>query len=154
MTFWNGTRWVPDGPADSANGGMHRGRRLLGATAEALLIASLTFGLIAGTTLAAKGGNGGGNGNGGNPHAASVAGSCSVDGTTVSGTGLPTDEVLNFMVTDASGTWGWVLGFSGDGRWTESVPPRSGPTTYEFVSRTWGPHGSHYNVFASCSSAS
>jgi hypothetical protein len=32
------------------------------------------------------------------------------------------------------------------------VPAPNGPTTYEFVSRTYGPDGSKYNVFQSCSS--
>lgn len=57
MTFWDGTRWVPDGPAAAPP---RRTRRLLRAAAEALLVTALTFGLIAGTSLAAKGGNGGG----------------------------------------------------------------------------------------------
>ena len=46
---------------------------------------------------------------------------------------------------------GWVLGFTDDGTWTVYVPARAGATTYEFVSRTWGPDGSKYDVFASCS---
>jgi hypothetical protein len=56
MTYWDGTRWVPDSPA-SAPAPLRRGRRFLGATAEALLVTGLVFGLIAGTTFAAKGGN-------------------------------------------------------------------------------------------------
>jgi hypothetical protein len=105
------------------------------------------FGLIAGTTLAAKGGNGGGN-----PHR--PVATCSIAGDMVSTTGLPTDEVVNFMVTDSSGTWGWVLGIAGpSGAWDNvTVPDRAGPTTYEFASRTWGPGGSKYSVFSSCSS--
>jgi hypothetical protein len=57
MTFWDGTRWVPNAPAAEPP---RRSRRLLGAAAEALLITALTFGLIAGTSFAAKGGRGGG----------------------------------------------------------------------------------------------
>ena len=55
------------------------------------------------------------------------------------------------MVNDNAGTWGWVLGFTPDGAWSVSVPATNGPTTYQFVSRTWGPNGTHYTVFASCS---
>jgi hypothetical protein len=96
--------------------------------------------------LASKGGNGNGHGNDSAPAPAS----CSVSGNVVSATGLPTDQVINFLITDASGTWGWVLGMS-DGTWSVSVPAQNGPTTYRFVSKTWGPNGSKYTVFASCS---
>ena len=91
-------------------------------------------------------GNGGGGGN-----VTSPSGSCSVSGNVVSATGLPVGEVINFMVTDAGGSWGWVLGFADDGTWSVAVPSANGPTTYEFASRTWGPNGSKYDVFASCS---
>lgn len=54
MTYWNGYQWVPDAPRASAH--PPRGRdRLIGASIEALLVVLLTFGLVAGTTLAAKG---------------------------------------------------------------------------------------------------
>jgi hypothetical protein len=69
----------------------------------------------------------------------------------VTGTGLPTDQALNFMVTDASGSWGWVLGFTDDGTWSVAVSAPNGAATYEFVSRTWGQNGSKYTVFAGCS---
>jgi len=65
-------------------------------------------------------------------------------------TGLPTNQVVNFMITDSTGTSGWVLGFTTDGTWGVSVPAQNGPTTYQFVSETWGPNGSKYTVFASC----
>ena len=88
---------------------------------------------------------------GGRPHNATAAsGVCSVSGSVVSAVGLPTDEVLNFLVTDDSGTWGWVLGFTADGTWNVSVPAANGATSYQFVSRTWGPDGSKHEVFASC----
>jgi hypothetical protein len=88
---------------------------------------------------------------GGRPHTAvAPSGACSVSGGVVSAVGLPTDEVVNFLVTDDSGTSGWVLGFTADGTWNVSVPAASGATSYRFVSRTWGPHGSKYEVFASC----
>ena len=56
------------------------------------------------------------------------------------------------MVTNSSGTVGWVLGFTDDGTWNVDVPAPGAATTYAFVSRTWGPNGSKYSVFASCSS--
>ena len=79
-----------------------------------------------------------------------AANACSVTGNTVSATGLPTDQVLNFMVTDGTGTTGWVLGFTDDGTWNVTVPSRAERTTYEFAGRTYGPNGAKYNVFASC----
>jgi hypothetical protein len=69
----------------------------------------------------------------------------------VQATGLPTDQVINFMVTDSSGTNGWVLGYTPDGTWSVNVAMPTGQTTYEFVSRTYGPNGSKYTVFADCS---
>lgn len=57
MSFWDGTRWVSDVPATTGPPPRRRGRRFLGAAAEATLVTALIFGLIAGSTLAAKGGN-------------------------------------------------------------------------------------------------
>jgi hypothetical protein len=85
------------------------------------------------------------------PRAAASPATCTVSGSAVAASGLPTDQVINFMVNDNAGTWGWVLGFTPDGAWSVSVPATNGPTTYQFVSRTWGPNGTHYTVFASCS---
>jgi hypothetical protein len=82
--------------------------------------------------------------------AAAPSGSCVVGAGSVTATGLPTGELINFMVKTDAGTSGWVLGFTELGTWTVSVPATSVPTTYEFVSRTWGPNGSRYTVFASC----
>ena len=81
------------------------------------------------------------------------AGRCTVDGNVVSATGLPTDVVVNFFVTDAGGKKGWALGITWEGSWSLSVPDRSGPTTYEFASTTWGKNGSKYLVYASCSAS-
>ena len=55
------------------------------------------------------------------------------------------------MITDSAGTTGWVLGYTWDGTFTVRVPAATAPTTYEFVSRTSGPGGTRYTVFASCS---
>jgi hypothetical protein len=96
--------------------------------------------LAAGSALAAKGG-----------HQSTAAASCFMSGNVVYGSGLPTGEVINFMLSDASGKTGWVLGYTPDGTWMVNVPSPNGATSYEFVSRTFGPSGSKYNVFASCS---
>jgi hypothetical protein len=84
-----------------------------------------------------------------NPHPPTVA-SCTVSGTTVTATGLPTTELVNFLQTNASGTTGWVLGYTPDGTWNVTVPAATASTTYQFVSKTWGPDGSKYTVFTSC----
>ena len=146
MNYWDGHRWADGDRLTVEPPRRHAGRRMLGATVEASLITLLIFGLIVGTTFAARGGNGG------NPNR--VVATCQVDGNVVSATGLPTDEVINFMVSDASGTHGWVLGITWEGDWTLTAPERAGPTTYEFVSRTYGPHGTKYLVFSSCSTTS
>jgi hypothetical protein len=104
--------------------------------------------LFAFPALAGKGGNG--NGSGGGPSTAATAG-CTMNGDVVSATGLPTDQVINFMVTDSSGTNGWVLGYTPDGNWTTHVSAPNGATKYEFVSRTSGKDGANYTTFASCS---
>lgn len=85
------------------------------------------------------------------PGSASATAGCTVSGNVVQATGLPTDQVVNFMVNDSSGTTGWVLGYTGDGTWSVSVSTPNGATSYAFVSTTWGPNGSKYTTFASCS---
>jgi hypothetical protein len=77
--------------------------------------------------------------------------SCSASANLVQASGLPTDQVINFLITDSSGTTGWVLGYTSDGTFATSVPTPNGPTTYAYVSRTWGNDGSKYTIFASCS---
>ena len=42
--------------------------------------------------------------------------------------------------------------YTHDGNWSVNVPAPNGATTYEFVSCTYGPDGSKYSVFQSCSS--
>jgi hypothetical protein len=107
------------------------------ATLAGLMTASV---LTAASGYAAKGG-----------HSAAAPAPCTMSGNVVYGTGLPTGEVINFMITDGSGTWGFVLGFTNDGNWSVNVPAPTGTTKYEFVSRTFGANGSKYNVFQSCS---
>jgi len=106
---------------------------------------------IAAPAIADKGGHGHGGGGGGGGDPTAPGSSCSVSGNVVTGTGLPTDQLLNFMVTDSSGTWGWVLGYTDTGTLAVTVPSANGPTTYEFGSKTWGPNGTKYTVFANCS---
>lgn len=85
--------------------------------------------------------------------AAAGAGSCTVTGNTVEATGLPTDALINFMVSNANGTYGWALGFTWEGTWSLSVPNRTSETTYTFASTTWGKNGSKYLAYASCSAS-
>ena len=50
---------------------------------------------------------------------------CAVSGGTVNATGLPTDQAINFFITDSTGKTGWVLGFTPDGTWTVTVQTKS-----------------------------
>ena len=111
------------------------------------LIATIAALALAATpAFAGKGGNGTGNGPG-----SRELGSCSVDGNVVTGTGLPDWELMNFMVTNSSGTNVWVIGYTDDGTRAIDVPDRTGSTTYQFAGVTHGKDGSKYDVFASCS---
>ena len=104
----------------------------------ALLVLSIAVVVFAVPTALA--GKGGGKGN------AQAASSCLATGGTVQATGLPTDQVINFMVTDSRGTTGWVLGYTWDGAFTTDVPAANGPTSYAFVSRTWGADGRVFSM--------
>jgi hypothetical protein len=84
---------------------------------------------------------------------AAGTGSCTVSGNVVEATNLPTDAVVNFMLTNADGKYGWGLGYTWDGTWSVTVPNRTGPTTYEFASTTFGKNGNKYWVYASCSAS-
>jgi hypothetical protein len=77
--------------------------------------------------------------------------SCSFSNNVVSASGLPLWTVINFLITDSSGSYGWVLGMTDLGTWAVNVPAPDGPTTYQFISSTWGPNGSKYTVYATCS---
>ena len=120
-----------------------------------LIITALAL-AIAAPAIAGKGGVPGGNGNGGNGSGGgggdvTASGSCTVNGSVVNGTGLPNWTLMNFMVTDSSGTTGWVIGYTDDGTRSIDVPDRTGPTTYEFAGETYGKGGTKYDVVASCS---
>jgi hypothetical protein len=114
------------------------------------LIVAVVALAVAAPAFSERSGNGNGHANG-NGNVSTPDGACTASGSVVSATGLPTDEVINFMIDDSSGSWGWVLGFTDNGTVMVGVPAANGPTTYAFVSRTWGPDGSKYDVFASCS---
>lgn len=111
----------------------------LGTAAALLVVLALPLTAYAGGKHGSNGSNG------------AATASCSASAGSVQASGLPTDQVVNFMVQTASGTTGWVLGYTSDGTFTVAVPTAAAGTTYEFVSRTWGPDGSKYNVFTSCS---
>jgi hypothetical protein len=111
-----------------------------------LIVAALAL-AIAAPAIADKSGTPHGGGGGNDPAPAS----CTVSGNVVTASGLPTGVVINFQYTDATGTYGWVLGNSDNGAWSVNVLAPNGSTTYEFVSKTWGPNGSKYTVFANCS---
>jgi hypothetical protein len=72
MSFWNGHRWEAQSPpaADVKSATPSRARRMGGAALEAALITALTFGLIAGSAFAARGG--GKTGAGGGHHRGAV----------------------------------------------------------------------------------
>ena len=101
MSYWNGTHWVAD--RSEAKPAPRRSRRIVSATLEASLIVLLMFGLIAGTTLAAKGGGGSGGGKGGGGHGGHAGGSGSSSLSVV-------------MVEDLNGdgqpNWGDTITFS------------------------------------------
>jgi hypothetical protein len=86
MTFWDGTRWVPD-PQLSPPRPRHRvARHVFGAAAEGALITALVFGFIAGSAFAAKGGNGATHTNGGHKNAVTISVPDGVFASAVQGT--------------------------------------------------------------------
>ena len=117
-----------------------------------LIIAALVLAFAA-PAFSGKGGNtNGGDGNGGSSgggggNITPPTGSCTVSGNVVIGAGLPTDQVINFMVAIRR-----ALGVRPrlHTRWhTGPSTCRAGrATTYEFVSRTYGVGGSKYDIFA------
>jgi hypothetical protein len=99
----------------------------------AAIAAALAFAVS--PALAGKGGNG--------QNTDAAPASCSVADGIVSATGLPTGEVINFMVTDGSGDWGWVLGFRSTVRRASCWAPTttsSSPSIRPSSSRACGGH--------------
>src|SRR5215210_1993561 len=95
MSDWNGYEWVVDAPPVPRREG--RVKRLAKATLEAGLITALTFGLIAGTAFAGKGGGGGHKSSGGSGSLALVM---VVDSN---GDGLPNwNDTVTFSLTTTS----------------------------------------------------
>lgn len=126
MSFWNGTRWVEDGPASVAPRS-HNGRRFLGTTAEAGLITLLIFGLITSVALAARGGNGAKPGGG----TATIVPSCNpcAAGTVVSFAGSGYDGSQGKATLDISGAITSTAVY-GDGTLAFDWPYFGNPGTY------------------------
>jgi hypothetical protein len=80
-----------------------------------------------------------------------VPGTCTYSDGVVYGTGLPTDTLINFFITDASGRTGVVYGYTVDGTAQEPVPTPTVPTVYDYGSVTRGPSGDYkFWVYAEC----
>jgi len=81
-----------------------------------------------------------------------VPGTCTYSNGVVSGVDLPTDAVINFFVTDASGRTGWIYGYAAsDGTAWQDVSAPTTPTTYDFGSVTRGPSDDYkFWVYAEC----
>lgn len=96
MSYWNGSEWVANAPP--APKPASRVKRVAAATAEAALITALTFGLIAGSAFAAKGGGGG--------RASAYSGTISLAPLVVdnNGNGSPNrGDVVTFDISSTSG---------------------------------------------------
>lgn len=74
---------------------------------------------------------------------------CVVDGTSVTATGLPTDELIYFFFTTDTVKQGQAIGFTDTGSFTVEVFPRDGETTYEFARA----QGNHYVVLSTCAAS-
>lgn len=111
MSNWDGTKWVADAPPVPKPAG--RVKRIAAATLEASLVVALTFGLIAGSAFAAKGGNGGGGGKPGGGGGHGGGGNTGGSGTISAPVNL-TDSVLShgdrirFNVSTTSTSEPWV----------------------------------------------
>jgi hypothetical protein len=98
MSFWNGKEWVADTPPAPKR--PSRVRRIAAATLEATLITALTFGLIASTAFAARGGNG--SRGGGTSYSGTIALAPLV--VDANSNGLPNrGDVVTFDITSTSG---------------------------------------------------
>lgn len=118
MSYWDGSRWVAGAVAPTTP--RRRPHRIFGAAAEAGLITLLMFGLIAGTTFAAKGGQRGGG--------STPTGTCDVAPSPVTvgeqffvtARDVRPDTVFTVRVTDANGTQVFFLGSDASGTGTGS----------------------------------
>ena len=103
MSYWDGTKWVADTPPVPKPAS--RVKRIAAATLEASLVVALTFGLIAGSVFAAKGGDRGkpgGGGGGGGGGGTSYSGTISLAPLVVdnNGNGLPNrGDVVTFNIS-------------------------------------------------------
>ena len=109
MSYWNGRQWVDEVP-NAADVKRHsRVKHVAAAVLEASLVTALTFGLIAGTAFAAKGGNGGGKGGHGGGGAVVGGGTISapvlVD---TSDTTVNWGDRIRFNVSTSSTSEPWV----------------------------------------------
>ena len=127
MSFWTGTHWEPEAPAQPQPR-PSRARHLIEAVTEGGLIALLVVGLVAGTTLAAKGGNG-------NRHSLATASMTftatpdtlhSGDSFNVNGCGFDT-SLGNVIVGFTGGSWGSPLDDAGCFT-IDGIPALSGDT--------------------------
>jgi hypothetical protein len=124
MSLWNGHRWEAQSPPAAADTPREsRAKRFGAAALEGALITALVFGLIAGTTFAAKGsrgGGGGGHGHGGggggsatvaiNPNPAAAYSEFSITGCGY----VPNAGVqFNLYTTTATSVWGDTADSSG-----------------------------------------
>jgi hypothetical protein len=107
MSYWNGTKWVADTPL--APRPPSRVKRLAAATAEAALITALTFGLIAGSAFAAKGGGGkpggGGHGGGGSGGSGTISSPVLLD---TADTVVNYGDWIRFNISTSSTSEPWV----------------------------------------------
>ena len=131
--FWDGTRWV-----DETQSPTRSSSPVTTWIATLLMVALLPSLLLVATRVDAR------------RPAGSATAQCSVSGDRVVATGLPNETLINLVVTDADGSWSWVLGSTDDGTWAVSVPARSGQTRYEFASRTFGREGTKYWTYTTC----
>jgi len=99
MSFWNGHRWGDESSPTIDVKREGRAKHVAKAVLEAGLITALTFGLIAGSTFAAKGGGGGG-GKGGHGGSAGTGGS-----------GTLTLRVVTDATGNGAPTWGDTIRF-------------------------------------------
>ena len=112
MSFWNGKEWVDAAPSATDVKRQGRAKHVAKAVLEAGLVTALAFGLIAGSTFAAKpsGGSGGRHGGGGSTGGGSgtiaLASPLVVDRN---GNGTPNwGDVVRFNISTSATSQPWV----------------------------------------------